>query len=126
MRNALNTVPRRADLLNALTFTPAQLRKWENRGGGRGPGGGEVMNGRPAPPAKALAARSVSACSSFMTSVHLAAASASRCAFSQGLTLGLHWSTFSAQLKHFLWNALVGVSMTVFRTAQVELKSGRV
>jgi hypothetical protein len=39
---------------------------------------------------------------------------------------GLHSTTFSAQRKHFLWDALVGVSLTVIRAAQAELKSGRV
>jgi hypothetical protein len=37
----------------------------------------------------------------------------------QGLTL-VH---FSAQRMHFLWDTLVGVSLSVTNTAQVELES---
>jgi len=39
---------------------------------------------------------------------------------------GLHSSTFSAQRKHILSDTLVGVTLSVTNTAQVELKSGRV
>ena len=39
---------------------------------------------------------------------------------------GLHPSIFSAQRKHFLWDTLGGVSLSVTNSAQVELKSGRV
>jgi hypothetical protein len=39
---------------------------------------------------------------------------------------GLHSSTFSAQRKHLLWDTLRVVSLSVTKTAQVELKRGRV
>ena len=40
---------------------------------------------------------------------------------------GLHSSTFSAQRKHFLWDTvtLVGVSLSVENESQVRLRSGR-
>ena len=39
---------------------------------------------------------------------------------------GLHSSTFLAQRKHFLWDTLVDASLSMAKTAQVELKRERV
>jgi hypothetical protein len=39
---------------------------------------------------------------------------------------GLHSSVSFAQHKHFLWDTQVGVNLSVTKTAQVELKPGRV
>jgi len=39
---------------------------------------------------------------------------------------GSHSSTFPPQRKHFVWDTLGGVSLSVAELAQVELRSGRV
>ena len=49
-----------------------------------------------------------------------------RCAAWAPTTRGLHSSTISAQRKHFLWDTLGGVNLSVMKSAQVEVKSGQV